>query len=122
MLKNAYLFIGFLSGNEKMYKYLQEAGYICIFKPTVLQNGITKGNCNAELVLHTMIEMNNYNKSIIVSGDGDFHCLTEYILDQNKLKKILIPNRFTYSMLLRKFKSRLVYLNLPEIKKILNKE
>ena len=38
------------------------------------------------------------------------------------MEKILIPNRFTYSKLLKKFKSQLVYLNLPEIKKILNKD
>jgi hypothetical protein len=76
-VKKAFLFIGFMPGNEKLYQYLQEAGYICIFKPTLAiksdgKNKI-KGNCDAELVLHSMIEIDNYNKAIIVSGDGDFY-------------------------------------------------
>lgn len=121
-VEKAYLFIGFRSGNENLYKYLQESGYICIFKPTVLQNGIIKGNCDAELVLHTMIELNNYDKAIIVSGDGDFHCLIEYLLEQNKLEKVFIPNRFTYSVLLKKFRSHLVYLNVPEIEEKIKKD
>ena len=34
---------------------------------------------DAELVLHTMIEYPNYEKVVIVSGDGDFHCLIKYL-------------------------------------------
>ncbi|RLC33594.1 hypothetical protein DRH14_04610 [Candidatus Shapirobacteria bacterium] len=52
----------------------QRAGYILVFKPTLeikKQGKVTvKGNVDAELVLHTMIELNNFDKAIIVSGDG----------------------------------------------------
>ena len=61
-----------------------------------------KGNVDAELVLHTMIEYKNYDKAIIVSGDGDFYCLIEYLANNNKLAKIIVPNK-KYSSLLRKF-------------------
>jgi uncharacterized LabA/DUF88 family protein len=120
-VKKAYLFIGFRSGNENLYKYLQECDYICIFKPSLeIKDSQTgkikiKGNCDAELVLQTMIELNNYDKAVIVSGDGDFHCLIEYLLDQNKLERLLIPNQFSYSSLLKKFKSYLSYLNISEM-------
>ena len=39
----------------------------------------TKGNVDAELVLHSMIEYSKYDKAIIASGDGDFRCLIEYL-------------------------------------------
>src|SRR3989339_126057 len=82
----AYLFIGYVPGNQMLYTELQKAGYICIFKPTleIKEDGKIKikGNVDAELVLHTMIEYPNYQKAIIVSGDGDFYCLFEY-LDKN---------------------------------------
>jgi len=39
------------------------------------KNGKIRGNVDAELVLHAMIEIQNYEKAVIVSGDGDFHCL-----------------------------------------------
>lgn len=105
-VKKAYLFIGQLAGNESLYTYLQECGYILIFKPTLQHkvNGkiIIKGNVDAELVLHTMIHFKNYDKAVIVSGDGDFHCLIEYLANKNKLLKILTPTA-RYSSLLRHF-------------------
>lgn len=98
-----FLFIGYRGGNEALYTKLQQYGYICVFKPTLDVNGVIKGNCDAELVLHTMIEYPNYDKAIIVSGDGDFHCLVEHLEENDKLKKILIPNKFQYSSLLSKY-------------------
>jgi uncharacterized LabA/DUF88 family protein len=105
-VREAYLFIGIVPGNQELYTRLQKAGFILVMKPTVqyIENGKTtvKGNVDAELVLHTMIELPNYNKAIIVSGDGDFHCLIEYLVSQDKLLRVLAPNR-KYSKLLRKF-------------------
>jgi uncharacterized LabA/DUF88 family protein len=108
-VEKAYLFIGHVAGNEALYTYLQECGYILIFKPTLEQTvgnkTIVKGNVDAELVLHSMIQFENYKKAIIVSGDGDFHCLIEYLDQKNKLLKVLAPNRH-FSSLLRKFNQK----------------
>ena len=102
-IRKAFLFIGYAPGNEGLYAFLQEAGYICIFKSTLeLSDGRVKGNVDAELVLHTMIELNNFDRAVIVSGDGDFYCLIEHLLKINKLKKMLIPNQKRYSALLKK--------------------
>lgn len=65
-----------------------------------------KGNCDAELVLHTMIEYPNYEKAVIVTGDGDFYCLIEYLEKQEKLEILLIPNKNKYSKLLKKIAYR----------------
>jgi uncharacterized LabA/DUF88 family protein len=98
----AYLFIGYIPSNDDLYKHLQKAGFICIFRPTLTdKTGHTKGNCDAELVLHTMIEYPNYDKAIIVSGDGDFQCLAKYLHEQGKLSAILVPNQKKYSALLK---------------------
>jgi len=116
----AFLFIGYVPNNQKLYAFLKESGYICIFKPTleVNKNKKTKtkevkikGNVDAELVLQAMIEMPNYNQAIIVSGDGDFHCLIRYLKSKKKLLKILVPNQ-QYSSLLRKFASHILNINL----------
>ncbi|MDO8728834.1 MAG: NYN domain-containing protein [bacterium] len=97
----AFLFIGFVEGNNDLYKSLQDSGFICIFKPTLkYKDGTTKGNCDAELVLQAMIEYPNYNKSLIVTGDGDFYCLVKYFIEKNKIEAILIPNRKKFSALL----------------------
>lgn len=105
----AYLFIGQVAGNESLYTFLQECGYLLIFKPTLhRQQGdktIIKGNVDAELVLHTMIQYKNYHQAVIVTGDGDFHCLIEYLDEKRKLLKILAPTKH-YSGLLRKFNQK----------------
>jgi uncharacterized LabA/DUF88 family protein len=105
-IEKAFLFIGFKPGNQAMYTKLQEYGYICVFKPTLeLADGTVKGNVDAELVLHSMIEYPNYDKAVIVSGDGDFYCLVEYLLNNSKLKIVLIPNQNNYSCLLDRLSS-----------------
>lgn len=58
-----------------------------------------------------MIEYQNYNKAIIVSEDGDFYCLIEYLTKQGKLAYLMIPNSRKYSALLRKFRKYFVYLD-----------
>ena len=119
-VERAFLFIGYLPGNEALYTYLQKSRYIVIFKPTleIKKDGeiIIKGNVDAELVLHTMIEYSNYNKAIIVSGDGDFHCLIEHLAEKEKLGRIIIPNRKAYSGLLWKFRKYMDYMNNLDIK------
>lgn len=109
----AFLFIGFIKENNSLYKELQDAGFICIFKPVLnYKNGTVKGNVDAELVLHTMIEIGSFDQAIIVTGDGDFHCLIEYLMRENKLLVVLVPNMFKYSALLKKFaKKQITFMN-----------
>lgn len=110
----AYLFIGRVAGNERLYKFLEDVGYVVVYKPTLEykdeKKKFTKGNVDAELVLHAMIEYPNYDKAIIVSGDGDYYCLIEYLETQNKLSRIIIPNKTSYSSLLRKYNRYMVYV------------
>jgi len=108
----AFLFIGYIPALEALYNALQQQGYILVYKPTLdLKDGKVKGNVDAELVLHTMIEWDNYDKALIVTGDGDFFCLIEYLKIKGKLEKLLIPNRCKYSTLLRKFGNDTIFVN-----------
>lgn len=100
---SAYLFIGYMPENQALYKGLQKAGFILIFKEVLKhKNGTIKGNVDAELVLNAMIEYPNYNQAVIVTGDGDFACLVDYLRHQGKLRMLLVPNRAKYSALLKK--------------------
>ncbi len=108
----AFIFIGYLATNESLYTALQKYGYIVIFKPTLkLADGKVKGNIDAELVLHAMIEYSNYEQAVVITGDGDFHCLLEYLKKQGKLKKLIVPNRHEFSSLLRKFAGDMAFMN-----------
>ena len=73
--------------------------------------GRIKGNVDAELVLHAMIEYRNYDQAVIVSGDGDFFCLVKYLANNNKLRKLIVPNDKKYSSLYRKHVSYMAGVN-----------
>ena len=79
-VSKAFIFIGYVATQQSLYTALQQYGYVLIFKPTLtLAEGRVKGNVDAELILHTMIEFPNYDRAVIVTGDGDFHCLVEFL-------------------------------------------
>lgn len=111
---DAYLFIGRTSGNQDLYNALMKAGFILVFKPTVAytDNGrkTMKGNVDAELVLYASAKTySEYDKAILVSGDGDFYCLAEYLNENDKLLRIITPNK-KYSKLLSGYRKYIVTL------------
>ena len=112
-ISKAFLFIGYVPTEQKLYTALQTYNYLLIFKPTLkLSSGKFKGNVDAELVLQSMIEFPNYDKALIVSGDGDFYCLVKYLISKNKLLKLMIPNQNKYSSLYRnKIQKHVVFMN-----------
>ena len=101
----AILFIGYIPENEILYERLNSYGYDLVYKPTVKDSsGKAKGNVDAELVLHAAaVEFPNYEKAVIVSGDGDFRCLHEFLVNNNKLLRLVIPNTKSESSLLKPF-------------------
>lgn len=121
-VSRAYLFIGYIQENEDMYNQLHDSGYLIVLKPTIEMNippvteenkdkevkkPIIKGNIDAELVLYAMKEMPNYHEAIIVSGDGDFYCLAEYLAGKKRLKHLMTPNR-QYSSLLKPYEEYII--------------
>ena len=49
-----------------------------------------------------MIDYNEYKRAVIITGDGDFYCLVKYLFEQGKLERLIVPNRYKYSVLLRR--------------------
>ncbi len=107
----AYFFVGMVEEQADLYANLLSMGYTLILKPTVEhKEGTVKGNIDADLVLHAMIEYPNYEKAIVVSGDGDFYSLYEYLESKNKLGAIVVPNR-QFSSLLNSFLPQIDWLD-----------
>src|SRR3989338_2944943 len=106
----AYLFIGYVSNNQKLYTHLQKSGFIVIFKPLVFNaDGTVKGNCDADLILHAILKISEYEKAVIISSDGDFYSLVKHLYENNKLLFVLSPYVKTCSKLLRKEAKEKIY-------------
>lgn len=78
------------------YRDLEKFGYDLRIKPTkvfVSTEGITttKANCDVDLTFDMMRYMSQYNEAIVMSGDGDFAPIVEYL--KAKKKKITILAR-----------------------------
>ena len=69
-----------------------------------------KGNIDVDLTLYAVKEMPNYKQAIIVSGDGDFYSLIEFLKDRGKLMHIMAPN-YQYSSLLKQFDEYIIRLD-----------
>ena len=94
----AYYFLGFISPNEQdLYDNLQKAGFILNFKehPVNLKSE-KKGNIDCEIifsVLKKIIENEPFEKAFIVSGDGDYKKLVDFLIKKNRFGKMLFPNK-----------------------------
>ena len=95
---------------------LQDFGYVLVFKSVLhLSSGKTKGNVDAELVLQAMIDYSDYKKAVLVTGDGDFACLVHHLYKNEKLKRLIVPDKQRYSVFLRKEAKELID-NLTDLK------
>jgi len=126
----AFMFIGYMVENESLYEHMHDLGYLIALKPTVdvssandnrsdnstrsntndEHKSVVKGNIDADLVLYAMKELSNYDKAIIVSGDGDFVSLIEYLVEKHKLLKVMTPN-WQYSSLLKPWEKYIVRID-----------
>lgn len=101
-VEKAYMFIGFVALNQKLYDKLQEAGFILKFKPTIPDaDGKIKGNVDADLVLQAMIDIAEYEQAVVVSSDGDFYSLVQHLTEKDKLKAVMSSDDKNCSTLLK---------------------
>jgi len=101
----AYLFIGYIPQNQDLYDSLQKAGYVLKFKPVLpSKDGKHKGNIDADLVLQSVIDYyeNHFDKAIIITSDGDFYSLVNFLYQKGKLGVVMSPYKETCSTLLKK--------------------
>jgi len=99
----SYYFVGRMAEYENLYLFLETAGFTMKYKevPRTTRSE-TKGNIDSELVLQAMIGIDDYDKTVLVSSDGDFACLVNYWRENGKLECVLAPSRKACSHLLKK--------------------
>lgn len=103
----AYYFIGYLSEDQQdLYNNLQKAGFIVIFKEhNSYSTTKKKGNVDTDVVFEIMknlVENKDFSKVLLVSGDGDYKKLVDYLLKKGRFSKILFPNKKFASSLYKK--------------------
>lgn len=109
-ITEAYYFLGYTTEEQQdLYNNLQKAGFIILFKEhNENLKAQKKGNVDTDIVFEVMknlIDNKNFNKIVLVSGDGDYKKLVDYLIKKGKFYKILFPNKKFASSLYKKLGS-----------------
>ncbi len=73
----------------RFYLKLEQFGYELYLKPVKLyeqEDGLTKrkANCDVDMAFYLMKEKDNFDKAVILLGDGDFLPVLKFLKQQNK--------------------------------------
>ncbi len=97
-ITEAYYFLGFVSGDQQdLYDSLQKAGFILSFREhSATLKGHKKGNVDSDIIFGAMrklVDNEPFGRAFIVSGDGDYKKLVDYLIKKGKFGKMLFPNK-----------------------------
>jgi len=111
-VETAYMFLGFVRNQQRLYSKLQKSGFELVFKEITLDGeGNVKGNVDVDLTLQVMIELEEFDRAVIVTSDGDFSPLVRHLYQLDKLAVVLSPSVKKCSALLKKAgKGKVSYL------------
>lgn len=97
---DAYYYLGYVqegSGIEKLYESIQKAGFILVFREhNSAMLGKKKGNVDADIIFSVMkllYAKEKFDRIVLVSGDGDYKMLVDFLIEHHKFEKLLFPNR-----------------------------
>ena len=100
----AYWFLGHVVEEyQSLYDNLQKAGFIIKFKEhSRVMGSLKKGNVDTDLVFEVMKklvdEQDFFEKIVLVSGDGDYKKMVDYLIKKERFEKILFPNKRASSL------------------------
>jgi uncharacterized LabA/DUF88 family protein len=103
-MDKAYYFMGAYDQNQNsLYDFIQECGYILRFREHVsTMTGKKKGNVDTDIVFLVMKKLYknaNFNKVVLVSGDGDYKQMVSFLIEEGRFEKLPVPNRARMSSL-----------------------
>ena len=94
----AYYYMGYRindAKHEAIYQEIEEAGFILKFRRhNVEMKGEKKGNVDADIIFDIMKRIYRrepFDKIVLVSGDGDYRMLVDFLIEEGRLAKILFP-------------------------------
>ena len=84
--------------------------------------GKKKGNVDSDIIFQIMKKIykkESFDKIVLVSGDGDYKMLVDFLIEEKRFKKILFPNKKFASSLYKKIGSE--YHDCLEYKEVKKK-
>lgn len=128
-VETAYYFLGYVQEEyQDMYERIQAAGFILKFRQhNSAMLGQKKGNVDSDIIFLAMKKLykrEDFDRIVLVSGDGDYKMLVDFLIEEKRLAKILFPEQRRASSLYRRIGSEFFdSLDMPAVQeKIKQKE
>jgi len=129
-VERAYYYLGYVQEGlqiEQLYETIQAAGFVLMFRQhNSAMLGKKKGNVDSDIIFSIMkrlYQKDSFQKIILVSGDGDYKMLVDFLIQENRFEKILFPNRKFRSSLYKEISSTYFsYLDDSDIQKKIQKK
>lgn len=123
-VKVAYYYLGYVQEGQKseeLYEEIQKAGFILVFREhNSAMLGKKKGNVDSDIIFSVMKKLykkESFQRIVLVSGDGDYKMLIDFLREEKYLEKILFPNRKFRSSLYKELSNNyFVYLDDKDVK------
>ena len=117
----AYYYLGYAEDkNQLLYRHIQEVGFILVFrKHNTAMTSKKKGNVDTDIVFDIMQKLYKkevFEKVVLVSGDGDYKKLVDFLIQEEKFEKILFPNKQFASSLYKSITSK-YFAYLEDVKR-----
>jgi uncharacterized LabA/DUF88 family protein len=118
----AYYHFGYLKEeHQDLYEQIQKAGFVLVFKKhTSTMLGTKKGNVDSDIIFSAMKRLykkEDFEKIVLVSNDGDYKMLVDFLIEENKFEKMLFPGRINRSSLYKSLSNKFfAYLDDQDIK------
>ncbi|HEX9153903.1 MAG TPA: NYN domain-containing protein [Candidatus Saccharimonadales bacterium] len=124
-VEKAFYYLGYVQEglkSEQLYESIQNAGFILVFRQhNAAMIGNKKGNVDSDIIFSVMKRLQkdrDFDKIVLVSGDGDYKMLIDYLIEENRLEKILFPNKKFRSSLYKEIGAQyFAYLDDRDVKK-----
>ena len=109
-VSKAYYFMGYFDNNhKKIYTRLRDSGFTLLFKiHSSLMFSKKKGNVDSDIIFYSMKKIYKkefFDNIVLVSGDGDYRLLVDFLIEENRFCKILFPNRKNTSSAFKNLKA-----------------
>jgi uncharacterized LabA/DUF88 family protein len=126
-VEKAFYHLGYVNNEHRdLYEQIQSAGFVLVFKEhNIAMAGIKKGNVDSDIIFSAMKRLyrkEDFEKIIVVSGDGDYIQLVDFLIEEGRFEKILFPDRKFRSSLYKKISNKyFAYLDDLDIKNKITK-
>lgn len=111
-VETAYYYLGYVQDTlkaQEIYESIQRAGFVIVFRQhSESMVGKKKGNVDSDIIFSVMKKIcknESFDKIVLVSGDGDYKSLVDFLIEESRFEKILFPDRKRASSLYKKIGS-----------------